>query len=124
MDCYKQIADIRSLADYKRVCRSMEETYGPLPEESLNLLVIALMKSYAVGLGVKKISVGRKGGALEFSSLSALGAEGLSAAMEKYAAAVGLDMTSAPVVTFRPQASSAKTMILMTNFLKFARTFA
>ena len=33
---------------------------------------------------MKKISVGRKGGALEFSSLSALGAEGLSAAMEKY----------------------------------------
>ena len=124
MDCYKQIADIRSLADYKRVCRSMEETYGPLPEESLNLVVIALMKSYAAGMDVKKISVGRKGGALEFASLNALAGEGLNAAMEKYAAAVGLDMTSAPVVTFRPQASSAKTMILMTNFLKFARTFA
>lgn len=123
MDCYKQIADIRTLTDYKRVCRSMEETYGPLPEESLNLLVIALMKSYAVPMGVKKISVGKRGGALEFSSLNALASEGLNAAMEKYAAAVGLDMTSAPVVTFRPQGSGAKTMILMTNFLKFARTF-
>ena len=124
MDCYKQIADIRTLADYKRVCLSMEETYGPLPEETLNLLVIALMKSYALPMGVTKISVGKNGGALRFASLNALAAEGISAAMEKYAASVGLDMTSAPVITFRAQSGSAKTMILMTNFLKFARTFA
>ena len=123
MDCYKQIADIRSLADYRRVCRSMEDTYGALPPETLNLLVIALMKSYAAFLGVKKISVGRKGGAVEFSALQALSSEGIAAAMQKYADCVGLDMTSAPVITFRPQADSQKTMVLMTNFLKFARTF-
>ncbi len=124
MDCYKQIADIRSLDDYKRVCRSMEETYGPLPAETLNLLVIAVLKSYAAPFGVRKISVGRKGGALEFASLSALGDRGLGAAMEKFAGSVGLDMTSAPVVTFRAQADGGKTMILMTKFLKFARSFA
>ncbi len=124
MDCYKQIADIRSLADYKRVCRSMEETYGPLPPETLNLLIIAVLKSYAAPFGVKKISLGRKGGSLEFSSLAALGEKGLGAAMDKFSENVGLDMTSAPVITFRPQADSAKTMILMTKFLKFARSFA
>ena len=124
MDCYKQIADIRSLDDYRRVCRSMEETYGPLPPETLNLVVIAALKSYAVPFGVKKISVNRKGGALEFPSLAALGDRGLGAAMEKYAGQVGLDMTSAPVITFRPQADGGKTMILMTKFLKFARSFA
>ncbi len=68
--------------------------------------------------------VDRKGGALEFSSLSSLGDKGLAAAMEKFAGSVGLDMTSAPVVTFRPQADGGKTMILMTKFLKFARSFA
>ena len=124
MDCYKQIADIRTLDDYKRVCRSMEETYGPLPPETLNLLVIAVLKSYAAPFGVRKISVNRKGGALEFSSLSALGDKGLGAAMQKYGEVVGMDMTSAPVVTFRPQADGGKTMILMTKFLKFARSFA
>ena len=124
MDCYKQIAEIRSLDDYRRVCRSMEETYGPLPPETLNLVVIAALKSYAVPFGVKRIRVGRRGGALEFASLSALGDKGLGAAMEKYAGLVGLDMTSAPVVTFRPQADGGKTMILMTKFLKFARSFA
>ena len=124
MDCYKQISDIRSLADYKRVCRSMEETYGPLPPETLNLLVIAVLKSYAAPFGVKKISVGRKGGALEFSSLSVLGDKGLAAALDAFSGNIGLDMTSAPVVTFRPQADGGKTMILMTKFLKFARSFA
>ncbi len=124
MDCYKQISDIRSLSDYKRVCRSMEETYGPLPPETLNLLVVAVLKSYAAPFGVRRIAVNKRGGALEFSSLSKLGDKGIAAAMEKFAGNVGMDMTSAPVITFRPQADGGKTMILMTKFLKFARTFA
>ena len=124
MDCYKQIAEIRTLADYKRVCLSMEETYGPLPPETLNLLVIAVLKSYAAPFRVTKIAVGRKGGSLTFAALDALGDAGLSAAMDKYRAVVGLDMTSAPAITFRPQGDGGKTMVLMTKFLKFARSFA
>lgn len=123
MDCYKQIAEIRSAADYKRVCSAMEETYGPLPAEALNLLVIAVLKSYAARFRVKKISVGPKGGALEFCSLDALSDERLSAAMDKYAPYIGLDMTSAPVLRFRPLADGGKTMVRMTKFLKFAATF-
>ncbi len=124
MDCYKQIAEIRSAADYKRVCTSMEETYGPMPPETLNLLVIAVMKGYAARLKVKKISVGQKGGALEFTSLAALSDERMAAAMEKYRGVYTLDMTSAPVLRFRPASDSGKTMVLMTKFLKFAATFA
>lgn len=124
MDCYKQIAEIRSAADYKRVCTSMEEMYGPLPEETFNLLVIAVLKSYAVRFGVKKISVNSKGGALEFSQLSALGNEKLSAAMQKYRNVVSLDMTSAPVLRFPNGGDGGKTMVQMTRFLKFASTFS
>ena len=124
MDCYKQIAEIRSAADYKRVCSSMEEQYGPLPPETLNLLVIAVMKSYASSLGVKKISVGAKGGALEFGSLEALSHKGLTAAMEQYAGKTSLDMTLAPVLRFQKWETSGKTMVQMAKFLKFAATFA
>ena len=123
MDCYKQIAEIRGAADYKRVCSSMEETYGPMPQETLNLLVIALLKSYASRFHVKKIMLSQSGGALEFSSLSALGDDRLSAAMEKYRGAITLDMTSAPVVRFRGGGEGSKTLVLMTKFLKFASTF-
>lgn len=124
MDCYKQIAEIRSTEDYRRVCLSMEESYGPLPPETLNLLVIAVLKSYAVQFGVRKISVNAKGGALEFAQLSSLSDRRLGAAMEKFAERVGLDMTVAPVIRFLPAADAGKTMVQMTKFLKFAATFA
>lgn len=124
LDCYKQIAEIRSAADYKRVCTSMEETYGPLPPETLNLLIIAVLKSYAANFGVKKISVGPKGGALEFSELKALSDKRLAAAMDKFRSDVGLDMTSAPVLRFRLRGDGGKTMVQMTKFLKFASTFS
>ncbi len=124
MDCYKQIAEIKSAEDYKRVCLSMEEEYGPLPAETLNLLVIAVLKSYAGKFRVKKISVDKRGGALEFSGLNALGDSRLSASMEKYKSYLSLDMTSAPVLRFRNAGDGGKTMVLMTKFLKFAATFA
>ena len=123
MDCYKQIAEIRSTSDYKRVCVSMEETYGPLPPETQNLLIISVLKSYASKFAVRKISVSGKGGALEFASLEALAGEKLSAAMEKYRSYLTLDMTSAPVVRFASLGDGGKTMVLMTKFLKFAATF-
>ncbi len=123
MDCYKQIAEIRGAADYKRVCLSMEESYGPLPQPAVNLLVIALMKNYASRLMVKKISVGAKGGALEFTELKALSDERISAAMEKYAPVLSLEMTTAPVLRFKNAGSGEKTMLQMTKFLKFASTF-
>ncbi len=123
LDCYKQIAEIGSNEDYKRVFTSMEEVYGPLPSETVNLLIIALMKSYAAKFNVKKISVGQKGGALEFAELNALSDEKLHAAMDKYGQVVSLDMTSAPVLRFPYGGSGSKTMVLMTKFLKFAATF-
>ena len=124
MDCYKQIAEIKNAEDYKRVCLSLEEEYGPLPEETLNLLVIALLKSYAGAFKVKKISVDKKGGAFEFVNLSALGGKGLNEAMEKYKSYLALDMTSAPVLRFTGAGGGGKTMVLMTIFLKIAETFA
>lgn len=123
MDCYKQIAEIRNAADYKRVCISLEEAYGPLPMETRNLLVIAVLKTYASRFGVTKVAVDKKGGALTFASLKALGAESLSAAMEKFGRFISLDMTSAPVVRFVAQADGGKTLLLMAKFLKFAATF-
>ena len=83
-----------------------------------------MLKSYTSRFGVKKISVGPKGGALEFAALGALSDERLQAAMEKYRGSVGLEMTSAPVLRFAPKADGGKTMVQMTKFLKFASTFA
>ncbi len=123
MDSYKQIAEIRNAADYKRVYLSMEENYGKPPQSCLNLLVIALMKSYAQKFKVKKISVGPKGGAFEFTELAALSDARISAAMEEYARFISLEMTSAPVLRFKSMGDGGRTMVQMTKFLQFASTF-
>ena len=124
MDCYKQIAEIRSVEDYKRVCLSIEDNYGPMPDEVLNLLIIAVLKSYAAKFNVRKISVDSIEGALELPSINSLKDERLAAALDKYAGRVKLSMAKAPLMIFPPHTNPAKTMLEMTKFLKFALSFA
>lgn len=124
MDCYKQIAEIRSVDDYKRVCRSVEENYGAMPDEVLNLLIIAVLKSYAAHFNVKKITVDGQGGALELPSVNSLKDQRLAAALDRYAGGVKLSMSKVVQIVFAPQPSQTKTMLAMTKFLKFASSFA
>ena len=123
LDTYKQIAEISSVADYKRVYASLRDTYGELPRAVENLLVIAVLKSYAARFNVKKITVAKGVGALEFPSLESLGDKRLQAALDKYKLETRLNMTEAPVVEFFKGRDSAELMAQMTKFLKFARTF-
>ncbi len=123
MDCYKQIAEIRSVEDYKRVLRSMEDNYGQVPDEVLNLLIIAVLKSYAAKFNVKKITVDPQGGCLELPSVNSLRDARLAAAIENYRREVTLSMAKVPQVVFRAQSTQTKTMLGMTKFLKFAVSF-
>ena len=123
MDCYKQIAEIRTLADYKRVCASVEENYGAMPPEALNLLIIAVMKAYASKFGVVKIAVSAKEAYFEFAELSALADARLRAAMDKYSSVIHVSMTGLPRINFGMRSDPAETMKRMTKFLKFAASF-
>ena len=123
LDAYKQIAEIRTVADYKRVLRSMEDNFGPLPDCVFNLLIIAVLKAYASAFNVKKISVNAKGGSLELPSINALGDGRLSAALQRYAGKVTLSMARVPAIEFKPSSTPVKTMTGMINFLKFAASF-
>ena len=123
LDSYKQIAEIQTVEDYKRVYLSLQDTYGQLPRAVENLLVIAVLKSYAAKFKVKKISLIQGVGALEFPSLETLGDKRILAAMDKYAKNVRLNMTEAPVIEFFGYKENAVLMAEMTKFLKFALTF-
>ncbi len=123
LDCYKQIAEIRSVEDYKRVCLSIEDNYGTMPDEVLNLLIIAVLKSFAAKFNVKKIAVDGTEGALELPSLQSLSDNRLAAALDKYAGTVKLSMAKAPLIIFEPRSTPSKTMLDMTKFLKFALSF-
>ncbi len=124
LDCYKQIAEIGTVADYKRVYAALRDTYGELPVAVENLLVIAVLKSYAAKFHVKKISVVKRVGGLEFPSLDSLGNKSILAAMDKYQKNVRLNMASAPTVEFFGYRDNTLLMAEMTKFLKFALTFA
>ena len=123
LDCYKQIAEIRSVEDYKRVCISIEDNYGPMPDEVLNLLIIAVLKSFAAKFNIKKICVDSTEGSFELPSINSLNDARLSVALEKYRQSVKLSMAKAPLIVFAPRSSPAKTMLDMTKFLKFALSF-
>ncbi len=123
MDCYKQIAEIRTVEDYKRVCLSIEENYGNMPDEVLNLLIIAVMKSYAAKFAVGRIAVSSRQAYLELTSLSVLGDKKLRAAMDEYRSRISVSMTDSPRINFTPRPNPAKTMLEMTKFLKFAASF-
>lgn len=123
LDAYKQIAEIRTVGDYKRVLRSIEENYGQMPDSVFNLLIIAVLKAYASKFNVKKISVNSKGGTLELPSVNALSDGKLSAALQRYAGKVTLSMARVPSIVFKPSKDAVKTMLGMTNFLKFAASF-
>lgn len=124
LDSYKQIAEISTIADYKRVYTSLQDTYGELPKAVENLLVIAVLKSYASKFNVKKISLIKGVGALEFPSLQSLGDKRIQAALDKYQGRVRLNMSTAPTLEFFGRRDSTDLMAEMTKFLKFAITFS
>lgn len=124
MDTYKQIAEIRSIEDFRRIVTSLEETYGEIPQEVKVLLQIAMLKVYAAPFDVRKITANEKGGTMQFDSLDFLSDDRISAAMERYRSRVSLDMTSAPTLQVSGSAKNAEILGVMIKFLKFAITFA
>lgn len=124
LDCYKQIAEIRSVDDYKRVCLSMEENYGKMPPEVLNLLVISVLKSYAAKFNIRSIGVSARGGALELPSVSSLADKRLAAALDRFASSVRLEMSKSPVIAFSGGKDAREVMLAMTKFLRFAENAA
>ncbi len=120
LDCYKQIAEIRTLSDYKRVRLSMEENYGKMPQEVRNLLIIAVLKAYAAKFNIRKLSVSAKGGRVELPSVNSLADPRLAAALDRFGAGVRLEMSRSPAIEFAGGKDARSVMLAMTDFLKFA----
>ena len=94
-----------------------------MPDEVLNLLIIAVLKSYATKFNVKKICVDSKEGSFELPSINSLSDKRLAAALDSYKDSVKLSMAKAPLIIFKPRRTQTKTMLEMTKFLKFAISF-
>ncbi len=123
LDCYKQIAEIKNTADYKRVYNSIEDNYGPLPNEVASLLIIAVLKAYASELNVNKIFVQDNICRLYMSSINNLNNKGVMAGLDKFKEFITLEMSVSPVIKITSGNSSLKVMLETINFLKFVLTF-
>jgi transcription-repair coupling factor (superfamily II helicase) len=72
MDAYKEIASIEDEDEAKEILRSLKETYGPVPVETLRLIKIALIKRRLTLLGAKSFYLGKESAFFGFKNVKAL----------------------------------------------------
>ena len=76
MDCYKQIAEIKTAEDEERVRSSLEDNYGKVPVEVDNLILIAKLKVAARKHNAVKISLSGKRAEIVLNGIDSLKEEG------------------------------------------------
>ena len=121
MDVYKEIAEMTDLDSKERIINSLEDTFGKIPEETLNLISIAMAKRMASKLKVKEITVKSTETSLTFSDFMSMNNPKLLTAIDCFGSRVKLDMSQMPKIVFRSTyADNAEMMGVITEFLTIA----
>ena len=100
MDAYKEIAEIDGTASAKEFISQAEDIYGKLPQETVNLINIALVKYLATGIGAKEVKVSREESSISFEDFNAFSDGKLISAVEKSNGQASISMTSVPKIVF------------------------
>ena len=118
MDAYKEIAEINSLDAEEEFVTQISEAYGKIPEETTNLINIAVVKMLAMKLSVKEIIVKREQVCLIFNDFSIFADQRLVNALDKFKGRVMVTMASAPAIEFIKMDQTNDTMLsIMREFL-------
>ena len=118
MDAYKEIAEINSLKAETEFRASIEDAYGTIPEETDNLINIAVVKSLAMKKGVCEINVRQSSVNLIFSEFKAFADEKLRKAIDEMSDCVTVSMATAPAVEFiREGENNAQMLLKVRQFL-------
>ena len=121
MDAYKDIAEIKTLSAEKEFRALIEENYGEIPEETDNLINIAVVKSLAMKFSVKEINVRMSDVNLVFNDFKAFADERLIKALEKFKSVAGIVMITAPMIEFKRENQRSSSMLkVIKAFLTFA----
>lgn len=119
MDVYKQIAEITSEDDKKRVENELAEVYGKMPKQVCNLISVSELKYLARKLEVVKVTVTQECATLIFKDLNAFSDGGLNASLDKFKKNSALTFTENPVVTLSGGARNAEiNLSLAVEFVK------
>ncbi len=118
MDAYKEIAEISSLKEESEFVSSIIEVYGALPEETENLINIAVVKMLATKLKVSKIIVNQSLVALVFNDFNALSNDKIHRALSEFEGSARLSMAQEPTIEFEKKSSSNGQMLgILREFL-------
>ncbi len=119
MDCYKKIAQIKSLQEKEEIILQMQKTYGPIPIEVQNLINIAYLKVLGRQVGAIKIELSKSQARIELSGLECLKNEKLINGLNGTNASAALTVTDKPVIIFDKLVSSGEErLIQVINFLQ------
>jgi len=100
MDAYKEIAEISSLESEKEFRNMVVDAYGSLPEETDNLINIAVVKMLGAKIGVKKIVISKDQTKLIMSDFSIFSSENLQNAVDEFSDLVKISMLDEPAIEF------------------------
>ncbi len=118
MDAYKEIAEISSLKEEKEFVESMTDVYGALPEETENLINIAVVKMLATKLGISKIIVNKSVVALVFNDFKKLANDRIHYALSEFEGGARLSMSDGAMIEFdRVSQSNGQMLALVREFL-------
>ncbi|MBO7377341.1 MAG: transcription-repair coupling factor, partial [Clostridia bacterium] len=98
MDCYKQIAEIKTEADRARVEASLTVVYGAPPEAVRTLISIAMLKNAAKTVRATKVTVKTGGAEIILADIKALDNAALFDKLTKYKNFVSLGFKDKPTV--------------------------
>ena len=100
MDAYKEIAEISSLEGESEFRSSIIDAYGSLPEETDNLINIAVTKMLSAKLGVKKVVISKDQTTLIMGDFSIFSSPNLQQAMDEFGDFVKVSMSAEPAIEF------------------------
>lgn len=100
MDCYKKIAQIKTLQEKEDITQQLESVYGDIPTEVQNLINIAYLKILCKSLGIVKAEISRANARLELNNLECLKSEKLINSLNTNSATVALSVLDKPILFF------------------------
>ena len=108
MDCYKQIAEIKTVDDRERIVASLLDNYGKVPVEVGNLILISEIKLLAKRCGAIKITLSGKVATVELDGLYCLQKEGFIDRIENCKDTVTLSIGEKPVLVFKTESGNVE----------------
>ncbi len=111
MDVYKEIAELTGEKDEVEIINTLTETFGKIPEETLNLISIALVKRLAGSIKVKEIVVKSGETFLGFENFNDLNNEKLLTAIDCFGSRVKISMAEKPRLEFNTAYSTNVQML-------------